>query len=185
MVLDVKTVSHDKLERLKPCLVCGCRSFHLENGMYWQCSRCRPPGRGAIHFELDNEPTSDGHGTLSGKDVVQETFDGRETTAAEWSRWHKLLASLSNDPHMRIQAFVAAVKELAGNGGTPPEDHAEELSGPSVLSELKLMVKRLEAIPDEAVACANLRTWMEKRTVVAINSAPSLSFKLGKEPATP
>jgi len=56
MMLDVEAVSHDKLYRLRPC-VCGCRSFHLDDQMNWQCSRCKPPRRGAVRFELDDEPS--------------------------------------------------------------------------------------------------------------------------------
>ncbi len=59
MMLDIEAVCHDKLDRLRPCVVCGCRSFHLEGGMNWQCSRCKPPGKNAIHVELDDEPSSD------------------------------------------------------------------------------------------------------------------------------
>ncbi len=38
---------------------------------------------------------------LTGKDVVQEIFDGREAAAVERSHWNNLLASLPVDPHTR------------------------------------------------------------------------------------
>lgn len=57
MLLDIDAITHAKVYRLSPC-VCGSRSFHLEGGMNWQCSRCKPPGKGAIRYELEAEPSS-------------------------------------------------------------------------------------------------------------------------------
>jgi len=129
VIMDVEAVSHDKLDRLKPC-ICGCRFFYLDDKVNWQCSRCKPPRTGAIHLALDH-------------DVVRQIFDGRQAAAAEWPHWNNLLVSLPTDPHMRIPSFVAAVKGLAGDDGTPPENlyHAEERNGQSVSPELKIMVK--------------------------------------------
>jgi hypothetical protein len=53
-MLDIEAICHDKLSRLRPC-TCGCRSFHLDDEMNWQCSRCKPPEAGAVRFELDDE----------------------------------------------------------------------------------------------------------------------------------
>jgi hypothetical protein len=53
---------------------------------------------------------------LTGKDVVQEIFDGREAAAGELSHSNNLLASLPADPHMRLSACLglAALEEVTG-----------------------------------------------------------------------
>jgi hypothetical protein len=110
---------------------------------------------------------------LTGKDVVQEIFDGREAAAVELSHWNSLLASLPVDPHTRLQGFAAALKEVTGGDETPSQTVylMDEHNGGSVLLALRTMLKRFEANADEKVACSNLESWLEKWTESAIKSA--------------
>lgn len=110
---------------------------------------------------------------LTGKDVVQEIFDGREAAAVEYSHWNSLLASLPTDPHLRLQAFTEALNDVVGSDETPSASvfHMDEHNGRSVLLGLTIMLKRFEANADEKVACSNFEKWLEKWTESAVKSA--------------
>jgi hypothetical protein len=127
---------------------------------------------GAVIFS-DGTSLGSHRNPRTGKDVVQEIFDGREAAAIELSHWNSLLASLPVDPHTRLRAFAEALKEVTGGDETPSETvyQMDEHNGGSVLLALRIMLKRFEAIADEKVACSNLQSWLEKWTQSAIKSA--------------
>jgi len=106
MMLDIEAISHDKLDRLEPC-VCGCRSFHLDEETNWQCSRCKPPPTGAVRFELDDPPPiSDQDGDSEGTTLLSNSEeDTRQIVLQRLER--KIAQVLNSDAPLRSAKSVA------------------------------------------------------------------------------
>lgn len=126
---DVEAISDDKLDRLKPC-VCGCRSFHLDEGMNWQCSRCNLLPAGAIRFELDDEPPP----PLRVEVTPNDSQDSKSVSSAEETATRLVLQRLEQNVTQLLSADAAIalfkangerLKSLAGARNRPTVQETE------------------------------------------------------------